>query len=564
MSQQAIQPYPMDSRPQPLAMILRGVATPMGLLAAALVGLAVLACHDAWLDIARIVRKDEEASHILLVPPIFLWLTWVRRARLNGWQAEPSAVGFLIVLPGALLWAFGYIRHMQVFWHLGAVLVAFGTFVSVCGLEIVRRLWPAFVVLIFLLPVPGVIRQPVALHMQNIAAQITQQAMMLLGYELNRSGNLLVFMGHPINIAEACNGMRMVSMLVLVAFAFVFVHAIRPWARVVLLLAAAPVAVACNVVRLVITVLAYGYSTAETAEAIHDVLGWVMVVLSYLILTGLLWLMRWLLLPVDDGSRQDNRPAIDVGRRRGRRRRWTLPAVPGTAAVALTGVGIAGVFVAGFWFPTGERAEGYHAAVREASEEIPRAVGAWQATDIEVPDAAVALLRPNVVLGRRYRNSQTGRTFELVFVQCLDARDMEGHFPPNCYPAAGWLAKGARTLSVDIGGIDAAGMTYQFARETGRRSTTLWVSNLMMVPSGEFSTTMAQIRRQAGTVRQRFFGAAQIQFVFEGRWSEEERQRAIAEVGPTFAPVLRIFLAGSDYQQLIDPAGASAVAHTTP
>jgi len=314
MSEQAIQPDLHPGRPQTAATPARGVAKPMVALAAGLAALAVFACLDAWLDIIRIVRKDDEASHILLVWPVFAWLVWVRRRLLVDWKPQPSAVGFLIVLAGWGVWAFGYIKHMQVFWHGGALLVAFGAFVAVCGTDILRRLWPAFVVLVFLLPVPGIVRQPVALHMQNIAAQITEQAMMLLGYQLERSGNLLVFRDQPINIAEACNGMRMVSMLVLVAFAFVFVHPIRPWARVVLLLAAAPVAVACNVVRLVITVLAYGYTTADNADAIHDVLGWVMVVLSYLALAGLLWLMRWLVLPVDAHHGPAPLPAIDTGR----------------------------------------------------------------------------------------------------------------------------------------------------------------------------------------------------------------------------------------------------------
>jgi len=47
--------------------------------AAVLVALAVLACRDAWLDIILIVRKDDEASHIMLVPPVFIWMTWALR-----------------------------------------------------------------------------------------------------------------------------------------------------------------------------------------------------------------------------------------------------------------------------------------------------------------------------------------------------------------------------------------------------------------------------------------------------------------------------------------------------
>ena len=63
------------------------------LLTLALMVLAVFACRDAWMDIVRIVQKDDEASHILLVPLVFARIAWVRRGLLKHWQSTISLWG---------------------------------------------------------------------------------------------------------------------------------------------------------------------------------------------------------------------------------------------------------------------------------------------------------------------------------------------------------------------------------------------------------------------------------------------------------------------------------------
>ena len=53
---------------------------------------------QAWADLARIALKDEEASHILLVPVIVAWLVWrlvgdvASRRRIGGPRAALNAV----------------------------------------------------------------------------------------------------------------------------------------------------------------------------------------------------------------------------------------------------------------------------------------------------------------------------------------------------------------------------------------------------------------------------------------------------------------------------------------
>lgn len=169
-------------------------------------------------------------------------------------------------------------------------------------------------------------------------------------------------------------------------------------------------------------------------------------------------------------------------------------------------------------------AEAYHAQVKEAAAQIPQQVGPWRGVSVEVPEAAVTMLKPNVIVSRRYVNEQTGRSITLLLVQCGDARDMEGHYPPNCYPANGWKIETTEPFELSAAGRRIEGQTYTFGRQLRGLPEQLTVMNVIMLPSGRFGRGMAEVRRLAGAYRDRFYGAGQLQFVFGGGWGEDERR----------------------------------------
>src|ERR1700691_3902298 len=63
--------------------------------------------------------------------------------------------------------------------------------------------------------------------------------------------------------------------------------------------------------------------------------------------------------------------------------------------------------------------------------------GSWTRKDTERRTPAIQLLRPNAILSREYRNDRRKQVVEFLIVDCSDARDLQGHYPPNCYPAQG-------------------------------------------------------------------------------------------------------------------------------
>jgi exosortase len=254
--------------------------------------------RDAWADIIGIVRNDEEQSHVILVPIVAIWMAWIRRGRLRRLRPTGTLVGPVIMAVGWLMSWFGYHHAVQSCWHAGAVVVMIGAAIVGLGVNTLFKLFPAFVVLAFAVPVPGAVRQAISGPLQTASAWATQIVLETFGVPLERSMNLLTLNGHDIAVAEACNGMRMVLALILVSFAFAFSMPLKMYARVLVLLASPLAALLCNIIRLVPTVLLYGYASKSTADAFHDISGWLMVPLAFAVLLGVTAVMRWAMIPV--------------------------------------------------------------------------------------------------------------------------------------------------------------------------------------------------------------------------------------------------------------------------
>ena len=242
--------------------------------------------------------RDQEQTYILLVPFVAAWLLWLRRSRFRYLRFRPSLVGPAAVILGSLMSWWGFKSGTQIAWHAGAGLVLVGIVLSMTGLEPLRQFASVFFALALVLPVPGVLRQAVALPLQTMATTVTHSVLELCGVTAMRLGNVLVINGQEIAVGEACNGLRMVFAFTLVVYAFAFSVPLKLHTRAMLLALSPVAALVCNVIRLVPTSLFYGYGTAVGAEWFHALTGWLMLPVALVILLRLLRLLKWLELPV--------------------------------------------------------------------------------------------------------------------------------------------------------------------------------------------------------------------------------------------------------------------------
>ncbi|MEA2734669.1 MAG: hypothetical protein QOE14_1120 [Humisphaera sp.] len=268
------------------------------LAAVAMGALGVLATREAWLDIYTLAQ-DEEYSHIFLVPIVAAAMVYVRRMRMRHCKPSGPIVGVAMVALGWMALAYGFYHAHQALWHAGAVVVVLGCMLSVLGKNVLFRFFPAVAVLIFMVPVPGRIRQQIALPLQSWTARTAQTGLEICGVETEVSGNTLSINGRPVTVAEACNGMRMVFPLILVSYAFSFALPLRQSVRFLMLLVSPLIAIFCNVVRTIPTIWLYGNASRAMADAFHAWSGWAMYVVSLLLLLVIIRSLKWAMLPLN-------------------------------------------------------------------------------------------------------------------------------------------------------------------------------------------------------------------------------------------------------------------------
>jgi hypothetical protein len=174
-------------------------------------------------------------------------------------------------------------------------------------------------------------------------------------------------------------------------------------------------------------------------------------------------------------------------------------------------------------------ATAYHQRVHEVADNLPLWTpdGQWMSQDVPLMAGAVTLLHPNVIISRQYTNISDGRQVGLLVVQCSDARDILGHYPPVCYVAHGWVALGGESKDWKVGDTVIHGMAYEYSRleREHEQIRHVVVYDFMLTPDGRTCRDMYVLEREVSGYRARYFGAAQVQLQFDAQIPEPDRDR---------------------------------------
>ena len=503
-----------------------------GMLAAA--GIVEL---DVWRDTLKIATSDEECSYVLVAPFVIGWLVWVRHRKLLGCPVQGQWAGLSLLVSGWLISWHGYVTD-PVLWRAGAALIALGAVVAAVGLKASLKLAPALAALVFLIPIDPTGRYHVAEPLGRATAFAAKWTCDCIGMSVDRSGNLLSINGIDVTIAEACNGLRMVLTLFMVCYLVAFSFPFKTCWRLLLLAATPLMAIVANVIRLIPTIWMFGHTSESRAEQFHSASGWAMTVIAFAVLMSGALLLQDRALP---SPNPDVLPPGSIDTKKGRRDMISSGAYRFVAIIFL-----AAIAIHRYAIDHGSGGvERYRAEIREAAVRIPRHFGSWVGEEVPVPVQAMAVLKPNVLISRRYTNIETGVVAGLMLVHCGNAHHMAGHFPLRCYPAVGWELRSSAHRDWSAAGLRIGGSEYQFHLDSlaGRGEQSIVVINCLLCANGRVLRDMDGMNKAIAGASGAASGAGQVQVYFDASVPQPQRDAAVEAILGGCKPILTAILA---------------------
>lgn len=213
--------------------------------------------------------------------------------------------------------------------------------------------------------------------------------------------------------------------------------------------------------------------------------------------------------------------------------------------------GVCLLLVAGIWLerrlfhqPVGDPAS-YHAMIRAVADRLSYRIGDWEGVDEEPAPAAVAMLKPNLLLQRRFENAVTGERATLMIAQCRDARDMGSHYPPVCYRMQGWTERGTASRTIRVKETDIPVTVYRFTKDSFDQYDEIVIYNFFVRPDGSIESGRAGVAEAASNPRMKLFGAGQVQVLFGPPLPGDRMDEVFQTIVANAFPVLDAIREGS-------------------
>jgi exosortase len=269
-----------------------------------LIVLLVIAYSDMF-ALTSAAWSDDLYSHGWIIPLCALGLLWLRWEPFRPVPTHERYIGLALLgfgLAARLVAAEYTILPVD---RLSFIPSIFGAFMLVGGMHTIRWAWPGLIFLVFMFPLPNALEVNVLNRLQRMATISSTFVLQTLGVYAVRTGNLITIpgMGHPLNVAEACAGLRMATIFGALAVGMVFVIERPWWDKLVILLSAIPIALIVNIARITITALlsmSVGQENFAVQKICHDYAGYViMMPLALMLLWLELQILERVTIPVD-------------------------------------------------------------------------------------------------------------------------------------------------------------------------------------------------------------------------------------------------------------------------
>ena len=216
---------------------------------------------------------EQEAGdeHGYLVPVAILGLIWMERRRFIQTPKQTWPLAGIIVLIGILLHLVGYRIQQTRISAAGFFIGWYGISGLLWGKQWLKAVFFPYILFIFCIPLGG-LADSVSLPLRMLSSGITEHISQLLGIDVVRQGTMLFnpAKGYEYEVAAACSGLRSLIATLFLAVVYGFLIFKTSWRRAVMVLSGVPLAVAANVTRLLMIIIAGEIWGQKGGMYVHD------------------------------------------------------------------------------------------------------------------------------------------------------------------------------------------------------------------------------------------------------------------------------------------------------
>ncbi len=288
----------------------RGVAAVLGF--GAVLAAFLWSYWPTVVDLRQVWLRSDEYSAGMLVPILSIYVLWSRRRDIGQVSMAPAvAAGVVAFLMAQTIRGLGLFFMYRSGERLSVVLSAVAIVLLLGGWRFLRKLAPVLLFLCLMLPWPNRIQTAISLPLQRWATTSAVFCLELTGYDVLQDGNVIRIGETSVAVAEACNGLRMITAFFVIGGLVVLLTKRPWWAKLIVIVSSLPIAMLCNTLRLTITAVAFTILEGPDVEQLfHDFGGFAMMPLALAMVVGELWLLTRLTTP-----REEPVPALITRRR---------------------------------------------------------------------------------------------------------------------------------------------------------------------------------------------------------------------------------------------------------
>lgn len=235
--------------------------------------------------------EQEEFSHGPLMLGVAFFLLWKRRSLLNSPDEKGRLLGVAAIILSILVYSLAIKAGIQNARHLSALLLIFGLFLTFGGFTYARYVFPALILLPFVVPPPSFLNSNLSYGLQLFSSDVSVAWLRAVGITVFQDGNIIDLGKMKLEVAEACSGLRYLYPMVGLGALSGMLFDIHLWKRGLFLIIAAAVSIIMNSVRIFLTGAFVELTDMGVSEGFfHLFEGWVFFLISFILTLGACWL----------------------------------------------------------------------------------------------------------------------------------------------------------------------------------------------------------------------------------------------------------------------------------